>query len=167
MLPDSGWIKALKEAGIPFFSVLFVGLAGMSLVWRFLPGLIGEPFAGARNWTEPLAVACLFIIVAQVVWLAIKAPKTMPEWLAKRLLARRYQTLSERQRRLLDSVFSTGRRSFEVQSYKDRWFEELEELGFIESVSLFAFTAGMNWPYEVTLTAWKALEISRNSPKDK
>lgn len=166
-MPDSGWIKALKEAGIPFFSVLFVGLAGMSLVWRFLPGLIGEPFAGARNWTEPLAVACLFIIVAQVVWLAIKAPKTMPEWLAARLLAQRYYKLSDRQRGLLDNAYGRGRRSFEVQAYEDRWFEELEELGFIKSVPLMVYAAGMSWPYEVTLPAWKALELVTKRSKVK
>ncbi len=160
-MPDGDWIKALKEAGLPFFSVSLVVLVVMTSA--LLTELIPEPFVGALAWAEVLTLGVLLVVVTQGIWFVVRAPKKLPGPLASWLLSRRYGKLTEVQRALLRSVFATGNRSFEMDSTRSRWFEELEELGFVEFVHLPMFFVGAPLPYQIPTRAWRVLEnLSRS-----
>lgn len=158
-MPDSGWVKALKEAGLPFFGILTVALVSLAVILRVFPDLIQVPFPWVSGTVEICAFLCFVVVVVQLCWLAIKAPKSAPEPLASILLARRYKRLSEQQRTFLRGIYQRGRRNFEMHSVAaGRWFEELSEAGFISYVQIPIFVIGSPIPYEIPVRAWKVLQ---------
>jgi hypothetical protein len=138
--------------------VAFAAFGTVAAIWRLWPGVIREPFDGAGAWAEVVTVVLLVVVVAHLVAHAIKAPVQLPEPLATRVLARRYEGLNENQKQLLRSTFRRGSRQFEMHQINMRWFEELKDLGFIEYVDELIIVPGTPTPYEVTVRAWKALE---------
>jgi hypothetical protein len=78
--------------------------------------------------------------------------------ITRRRLQRRYASLNEQQKNLLRGVYQRGSRNFDMHSISDRWFEELDEMGFVEFVQVPIFVSGSPLPYKVTLPAWQALE---------
>ena len=77
----------------------------------------------------------------------MNTPKRPPGPLEDWLLRRRYAKLKPQQKNLLRSVYQRGTRRFEMQDIKARWFEELEEAGFVEYVYSPILVAGVPASY--------------------
>jgi len=158
ILPDSGWFKALREAGLPFFALAAIVLTGLTSVWRLVPDLLLQPSFEGQAWVATGAAVCWLVALTWGGWLFLKAPRSLPGPIARWRLRRRYAGLTEQQKNFLRQVFRSGRRQFETWNSSDRWFEELSEDGFVEYIHLPIFITGTPSPYNVTLPAWKAME---------
>ncbi|HUL09613.1 MAG TPA: hypothetical protein VLV76_25000, partial [Candidatus Acidoferrum sp.] len=147
---DSGWIKELRGAGTPFFLVCLLIAIGLAVFWRYSD----EPFEHASRWANAAVVALAMVVLAQGVWIAQHMPIKLPAPLASWSLRRRYKKLTEQQRTILRSAFQRGSRHFRMfdTSTNARWFEELEELGYVQMVKVLIVSLGENssTPCEVT-----------------
>jgi hypothetical protein len=77
-LLDSGWLKELRETGLPVFLLAAVGLGGLAIIWQFSPGWLPQPFLGAQAWFATGAVGCLIVSVPWGAWLIIRSAERLP-----------------------------------------------------------------------------------------
>lgn len=159
-MPDSGWLKILKDSGPGFFLLLAVAFGAVALVWRYLPGLFEPPFAGAQGWAEAIAISTAAVGAILLGWKYFSASPRAPDWWQRGQLVRRYKRLDQRQKNYLQGVYATQSRSFDADDsvIKLRWFEELVEQGFLRRIPMGVYWAGRtDWPYEITRPAWAVL----------
>ena len=153
-LPDSGWVERLGNAPTIALFGLFVGTGA---VWAEGEswGLIDST---SPRWLKPaLAVACI-CSGAMLGWKLVKNVWQLVDAWHKVRLRKRFEGLSNIQQRILFNFHKRGTRYFEmpVEVAERRWFEELEQWGYIECESFGM--PGVPGTYQVTEKGWREIE---------
>jgi hypothetical protein len=152
----------LRSGGWKIFAVLFLVALGIVLAAKLLPATFHEPFPGLAAGAMFVALGSGIVLVcygvAHGVAKAVKTARERQLSPSATVLARRFSKLSAQQRELLLRIYKSGQRRFEWPHDNYRWFEELDEFGFIEYISPIIIFAGQASTYKVTVEGWKAME---------
>tara|TARA_R110002020_G_scaffold379203_3_gene590288 strand:+ start:37857 stop:38339 length:483 start_codon:yes stop_codon:yes gene_type:complete len=156
-MPDGDLIKTLRNAGWGFFVLAAIGLGGVAVVWRF----IDAPSTDVQGYIEAGAIGSSIIGGALLVWRATAKNRSLGRFFAKQRLYSGFDKLTDQQKKLLVDVYRTGERNFDVPTgmSSKRYFEELVERGFVESVDLLIWSTGQTtWPYKLTTISWEVVK---------
>lgn len=157
----SGVIGELKSGGWKLFAVLFLVATAIAMAPLLAPGDFPEPFPKTIATARLVALAsavvlCCYLAAWIASWLSKRASTDVQTTTPKRLRSR---FSNEQQVTLLRQVYGSGKRTFPWQFDRFRWFEQLQEEGFIVP-SLIHF-ADSPLTYEVTVPAWQVLRGDR------
>lgn len=162
-MPDSGWLKNLRETGWGFFLVVALAGGTVALVWRHLPGWLAVPHPIAPAYVEAGSLACFVVALLLLAWRFSQQRFKAPKWWKKRRLRQAYKRLSSLQLELLHGLHLTGSRKFDapLTLVRQKFFEDLSEMGFVSHVPQLIYAVGGPNPtiaYEVTKTAWEIMD---------
>lgn len=162
-MPDSGWLKNLRETGWGFFLVVSLAGGTVAFVWRHLPGWLAVPHPMAPAYVEAASLAFFVVALSLLGWRLSKHKFDAPKWWKRRELRAAYKRLSALQVALLDEVHRTGSRKFDapVKLIRQHFFEELEEMGFVRHIPQLIYAVGGPDPtmsYEITKIAWEVID---------
>lgn len=152
----------LRSGGWKIFAVLFFVALAVVLAAKLFPTTFHEPFPGLVAGAMFLALASGVVLICYgIAYGVAKAAETLRQRRASPsvgALRHRFGRLTQQQKQLLVQVFKSGQRGFDWPHDRLRWLEELSELGFIRWIVPFVIYAGQPERYEITVTAWKAME---------
>ena len=154
--PDSGWLVDLDKVPWWVLAAILSAVAAMHIRIGVDDPVIDQLPTTAGYTIRAIGILSFFLLLFKQI------DRIRKGWIRKnkRSVKRRFGGISDRQRKLLEDVYNSGSRDFELPHAcgDPRWLEELANWNYVKKLPLVAVYDDMPTSYCVTETGWEEIE---------